>query len=469
MSRCRLRTLAWLGVSLSLTPWTLPAQSTRLTSTLRYGSGVLDVPFASVLPRGTLLLSYSGFRSTLSRVPLVDTDGDVVGFGPGRDRWYSDLAVSLGLADRFELGASFQDVGTGGAPWALGGFGRVALLRPEDTGIGLAAGARVMAVGGGQASAALGRLGFTDPRLPRQQQDRGPDAFDGGFSPYVVATGTFRGPSANLFPAYDLTVSLGLGGGLFSQGGGLEFYGPGHSSGWFTASTLHLGLGEGRALILQGEYNGFDVNGGLEVDWSGIRVGAALLGLNHGNGGSVYRSRKLGLTASLALCPTVGLRCLRGGGLLDRPRRDVVVLPAPPPDTVRVEVPVQPPEPFGRQVELCLSTGESVQVRLTLGGDTLVAPGWVSLGRGEGVLELAGTYWDARDGGESPPASLQVNDTPYVADPRDIRPACDDLRPWRTVLGLPAFVDRDGPQVPAGFYLPIRPGIWRFFRRVDGA
>ncbi|NNM33893.1 MAG: hypothetical protein HKO53_12540 [Gemmatimonadetes bacterium] len=448
--------------------WTaLPSsgQSTRLTTTLRYGSGALDVPFASVLPGGTLVLSYSGFGSSLGRVPLVDTEGDIVGFGPGRDRWYSDFALALGIADRIEVGASFQDPGGGGDPWAIGGFGRIALLRPERTGIGLAAGARWVAVGGGDGSAAVGRLGFIDPRLPRRNGGTVAGEFDGGLSPYVVATGTFRGPAANLFPAYDLTVSLGVGGGLFSEGAGLEFYGPGHSSGWFAASTLHVGLGEGRALSVLGEYNGFDANGGLEVDLGGLRVGAALLGLNHGNGGSVYRSRKLGLTASLSLCPLAGLGCLRGGGLLERPRRDVVVLPAPPPDTVRVEVPVPTPEPFGRQVDLCLSTGRGVTVRITQGGDTLVAPRWVSMRRSEGTLGLAGAYWETREPARPMPQEVQVDGVSYEVESQDTRPDCQALRPWQWVLGLPAFVPRSGETEPEGFYLPVRPGVWRWFRR----
>lgn len=315
---------------------------------------------------------------------------------------------------------------------------------------------------------AVGRLGFIDPRLQRDGPATGAGGFDGEFSPYLVATGSFRGPDANLFPAYDVTVSLGVGGGLFSEGGGLEFYGPGHSSGWFVASSLHVGLGGGRALSLQGEYNGFDANGGLEIDLGGVRVGAALLGLNHGNGGSVYRSRKLGVVASLALCPFEGFRCLRGGGTMSRPSREVVILPAPPPDTVLVEASRQRSEPDGQAVDLCLSTGRTVRVRITQEGDTLVAPDWVSLRRSDGSLELAGTYWETGGTTRAIPAGVDVAGVSYAAATEDSRPDCALLRPWQRVLGVPTFVDRSAAPASEGFYLPVRPGVWRYFRRREG-
>ena len=219
---------------------------------------------ASVLPHGAFTVTFSAFRSALDQVPVVDPDGEIVGFGPGSTNWYGSGSFAVGLLDRLELGLSFQDVGRGEESSLLGAFGRLALMRPRVGGIGLAVGGRYLRPGGEGAGLEPGRLGVADPRLV-ERPDGGRDAFRTRFSPYLVATGGFQGPTSNLFPAYDVTLSVGVGGGTFSEGADLPFYAAGNSDGWFVGSAIHLGLGTGRLLTLQGEYNGFEVNAGL---WS---------------------------------------------------------------------------------------------------------------------------------------------------------------------------------------------------------
>jgi hypothetical protein len=119
------------------------AQTTMMGSTLRYGSGYLDVPSASVLPHLALLGTFSGFWVNTDQSFLVNELGQTTGFGPGVSDFKADGSVTLGLYDRVEVGATFQsfnDADKGGN--MVGAFGQLALLRPEAQGIGLAVGAR---------------------------------------------------------------------------------------------------------------------------------------------------------------------------------------------------------------------------------------------------------------------------------------------------------------------------------------
>ena len=113
-------------------------------------------------------------------------------------------------------------------------------------------------------------------------------------------------------------------------------------------------------------------------------VGAHVLGVNYSTDASVYRSSKFGLKVSVALC---GARLCKAT-LRDRPVGQVVVLPAPPPDTVVV----RPPLPTGTPTTICLATGESVDVLITKGGATLVGPSRVPLEELRPAVDFAGTY-----------------------------------------------------------------------------
>jgi len=59
----------------------LQAQTTTMPSTLRYGSGLMDIPVASVLPHLAITGTYSGFFVNLERNLQVDASGQPVGFG----------------------------------------------------------------------------------------------------------------------------------------------------------------------------------------------------------------------------------------------------------------------------------------------------------------------------------------------------------------------------------------------------
>lgn len=100
-----------------------------------------------------------------------------------------------------------------------------------------------------------------------------------------------------------------------------------------------------------------------------IRLGAQYLAANYGepSGGyfSEYRKPKWGIMASIALNPGGSDGILSKPHLMARPMPDTVRLPAPAPDTVRITREVAPALPDGNPANVCLATGENVQVRVS--------------------------------------------------------------------------------------------------------
>ena len=124
--------VAGLALAALLAAPALQAQTTTMPSTLRYGSGLLDVPVASVLPHMAITGTYSGFFMEMGRTVAINGAGNTIGFGPGTaSKFYSDASVAVGLLDRVEVGTTIQslnDAAAGGNMWGL--FGRVQLVQP---------------------------------------------------------------------------------------------------------------------------------------------------------------------------------------------------------------------------------------------------------------------------------------------------------------------------------------------------
>ena len=395
-----LASLALAGLSL---PSALTAQIT-VPSSLRHGSGLIDVPVASVLPHLAVTGTYSNFFLSLDRVLEVNENGDGMGFSDGYDRRLrSDAAVAIGLFDRAEIGATIQafsdpDGDASNAMWGL--FGRLQLLQPTRSGgLGLAAGGRyVMApeYGGDCADDCPayqpGRLGFPDRRFTESYAGR--ENINTELSLYGVASAHTRGFDIGPLPRHDFTIALGYGTGMFQEGGDLSFYSFANSKGWFFGSAVHFGLSESSLLTFMGDYNGFDVNIGTQLDVSGIRLGAHYLGANYSepNGGyySEYRRPKLGFLASIVLDPN-GDGLLRKPRLVERSPPDTIIL-APPPDTVEIVREVAPPLPEGMPATICLATGESVEIHVSARGDTLVGPARVSIESLRPGVDFVGAY-----------------------------------------------------------------------------
>lgn len=439
------------------------AQSTKMPSTLRYGSGYLDVPSASVLPHLAIQGTYSGFWASLDRRPLVDSRGFIVGSDPdGLDKYHSNASIALGLFDRVEVGASlhsFNDADEGGN--LFGAFGQIALLRPAAQGLGLAVGARYAGAPDFDDGVeyAPNRLGFPDRRLLAE--------YDGGYtvdteiSLYAVSSVFLRGFESDWFPAHDWTLSLGWGNGQFNEGEDLEFYRYADSEGVFAAAVMHTSLGEGKLLNLMGEYNGFDINLGAQLDLGGFRIGAHLLGANYLEELSIYRSAKFGILGSVALCPQDGFLC--APSLMEREAPDTVRLPAPPPDTVVVTREVGRPLPEGNPASICLATGQDVQILLTAQGDTLVGPDRTSIRTLRPGVVFAGTYAEGRAWFTND-ESITFENASYDKSGDEVSLQCPNIMRVGEHMGVPLFVMRNAERPFETLYVPVRPGVWQAYQ-----
>ena len=277
------------------------AQQLRMPSTLRYGSGLLDIPVAWVLPHMAITGTYSGLTVSADESIIVKTDGTQLDKkGDAYEKWVSDASLAIGLFNRVELGASLQHFDSqenGGN--ILGGFGRISLLPASMERFGLAAGARfVTSPSYGPDSdygeIQPGRLAYPDYRLLKNPSADGVEDLSTNLSPYVVATA-----HAVTTESMDLTLTGGWGMGMFSSGGDLDFYAETATGGIFGGAALHYHMGGGRLLNVMAELNGFDVNAGVQIDLGNIRIGAFAHGLT-GDGSSTYLSRKFGVLASLS-------------------------------------------------------------------------------------------------------------------------------------------------------------------------
>jgi hypothetical protein len=455
--------LAAMGLALAFAAPGLQAQTTTMPSTLRYGSGFMDTPVASVLPHLAITGTYSGFFVNTDRTLQVDAAGVPTGYGPGIDKFYQDASVAVGLFDRVEVGATIQslnDNNAGGNMWGL--FGRLALLKPENQGLGLAVGGRYVTAPdfGTSTDYQPPRLGFPDNNF--RSSYTGLDDVSTTFSPYAVATAHVRGFDGGFLPEHDLTINLGYGGGMFQDGDQLSFYNFADADGWFFGSGIHFGVGDNSVLTVMGEYNSFDANVGAQLDVNGIRVGAQVLGLNHGkpaNGYySPYRSKKFGILGSIALCPTQGGLCKPS--LMERVKPDTVQLPAPPPDTIRVTREVERALPDGTPATVCLATGENVQVRVTAQGDTLVGPMRSNIDELRPGVVFAGSYAEG--------AAWYQNDDPITFEDRrfdksgnEVRMDCAQIMRVGEHMGVPLFAMRNADRPFDMLYVPVRPGVWQ--------
>lgn len=437
-------------------------------STLRYGSGLLDVPVASVLPHLNIRGTYSGFWVGLARRPLLDDSGQEIDANPGGREYFSDGSLAVGLFDLGEVGLSVQALGdTASGGDLLGLFGRFRLLQPVDQGIGLAVGGRYLTRPdfGDGIKRAPGRLGFPDARLHRRHV--GADRTMGTrLSLYGVATAYLRGFEGMRVPANDMTFSLGWGGGMFRSASTAEIYGE-SSNGWFAGASSHWRLGESTVLALLAEHNGFDVNVGAQVDVSGARVGLHYLGANHSRppGGYVseYRAPKLGVVASISVCPeALRLRCRPT--LMERNEPDTIWIPPPPPDTVVIERTGAPAQLGGEPGTVCLSTGQDAPVRFTVEGDTLIGPSATPIDELRPVVDFAGGYAFGAGWFESG-ADVDFEGESFRKSGDAVSIECGEILRVGVYQGVPVFADRAALRPLDVIFIPVRVGLWQRYER----
>ncbi len=144
-----------------------------------------------------------------------------------------------------------------------------------------------------------------------------------------------------------------------------------------------------------------------------------------------------------------------------------MTLPAPPPDTVivvREAAPEAAAAPAGTRETLCLATGIGVEVSVTASGDTLLGPSWISVADLRPGLVFAGSYAEGRE--------WFITDEPFRFENREYarmdgngRPNCAEIVQVGEYGGVAVFADRSAERPFEMVYVPLRPGIWRTYRR----
>jgi hypothetical protein len=150
-----------------------------------------------------------------------------------------------------------------------------------------------------------------------------------------------------------------------------------------------------------------------------------------------------------------------------------VRLPAPAPDTVRIQSPPQiqtrvdtvrvaPPLPVGTPANMCLATGEVVQVFVTAQGDTLVGPTRVSVRTLRPGIVFAGEY--SEDHNWPADQAVTFERRSYRKSGNELRLECPNIVRVGEFMGVPLFADRTATRPYQTLYVPVRPGIWQAYQ-----
>jgi hypothetical protein len=352
-----------------------------------------------------------------------------------------------------------------------GGFAHLALLRPgvRGEGVGLAVGLKAITDPDydPDVEQAVSRLGNPDNALHQNYGNPDEQAVNTNFTEYAVASAFLSGLEAGFIPQHDFTFSVGWGNGLFRDGDFLPFYSFVDSEGWFAGATMHMALTEQALLNISGDWNGFDVNLGAQVDLNGIRIGAHVMGANYMRDLTIYRSRKFGVLGSVALCPTGGSMLCRAN-LIQRETPDTIRLPAPPPDTITVTRDVTPPLPTGQAATICLATGTDIQVLVTAQGDTLVGASRTSIRTlRQGGVVFAGDYAQGRAWfDQNQPITFENGS--YQKSGNPVRLNCPDIIRVGEYMGVPIFAMRNATRPYTQIYVPVTPGVWQMYENLRG-
>lgn len=272
---------------------------TKVPSSLRYGSGLIDVPVATVLPPGRWTLTYSGFFIGAEAAP-ESLPGATTGFADPDGGWHGDFNAAVGVGKGLEVGVGIQSLAGEEEGGPLGAvFGRWTPYNAQWKGVGLAFGGMLLNSPDypGEGSHAPTRLGIADPRATADQ----PAHFDTNVNLYAVAGTDVAGRGPDWLPRHSWTMSGGWGLGLFREGDGETWYESTDTEGAFGGIALHVEGNEASTWIATAmvDYNGFDWNAGLQIDRMGMRVGGYLLGFNHTRDLSEFRTVKAGLLVSV--------------------------------------------------------------------------------------------------------------------------------------------------------------------------
>ena len=133
--------------------------------------------------------------------------------------------------------------------------------------------------------------------------------------------------------------------------------------------------------------------------------------------------------------------------------------------TVTREVP--PPLPQGNPTTVCLANGQSVDIRISAQGDTLVGPQRAKLSDLRAVLDFkgnyaAGTSWFVGDG------AIRMGKRQYHKFGTPMTKRCGDLKIVGANNGVNLFADASASSPFDLLYVPVSPGIFQPYQAQVG-
>jgi len=301
MMRCSIVAAATIALGVA---WSDASAQQEFPQSLYWGSGLIDIPVAWASPiTGDFAISYSGKRFRLDPIATkIDYN----------DRLNSQFTASASLFGRLEGGVAFFSSNP-----EYGFFVRGVLVREEDLAArgGFLSWLPAVAVGARN----LGKYSHVDrfgmgyrllpPTPDEPDASHEPDSLHLGFDTaptlYAVATKSVTLNQLNeSWPGVGLSLTMGVGNGLFSDNGGLGgAYASNATGGLFYGATIDIPASPDLRFTLLAENNAWDFNVGAAAAYRGIRAGVYVteLGAGSGSGSALmprgfYNYRKVAFT-----------------------------------------------------------------------------------------------------------------------------------------------------------------------------
>jgi hypothetical protein len=301
MMRCSIVAAATIALGVA---WSDAGAQQEFPQSLYWGSGLIDIPVAWASPiTGDFAISYSGKRFRLDPIATkIDYN----------DRLNSQFTASASLFGRLEGGVAFFSSNP-----EYGFFVRGVLVREEDLAArgGFLSWLPAVAVGARNLGkySHIDRFGMGYRLLPPTPDEpdasHEPDSLHLGFDTaptlYAVATKSVTLNQLNeSWPGVGLSLTMGVGNGLFSDNGGLGgAYASNATGGLFYGATVDIPASPDLRFTLLAENNAWDFNVGAAAAYRGIRAGVYVteLGAGSGSGSALmprgfYNYRKVAFT-----------------------------------------------------------------------------------------------------------------------------------------------------------------------------
>ena len=287
-ARVRLTVVVAAALALGAAPWSPGVAQSEFPHTLYWGSGLIDIPVAWASPiTGDFALSYSG--KVFKRDPIttqINSD----------DRMNSQLTLWGAAFGRLEGGVAFFSSNP-----EYGFFVRGVLVTEEDllTRGGALRWLPAVAVGARNLGkySHIDRFGMGYSLLPPTPEDpnatHAPDSLHLGFDTaptlYAVATkSVLLNQVRDDWPGIGVSLTLGVGNGLFSDDGGMgSAYANNSTGGVFYGAAVEIPASPDLHFALMAENNAWDFNVGASATYRGIRAGLYVTELGAGSSSSV--------------------------------------------------------------------------------------------------------------------------------------------------------------------------------------